>query len=80
MSVKIELDKSQLDEVVQATISSLEKQVRSLETKVLRRDEKIRKLEGGMDLTKEVRETIRSMADNLVLELDAAGWSKVDLY
>jgi len=59
-------------------IKELEKQVKSLQKKLARRDGDIASMRGGMDVTRERRNTIREMAMSLVTALDEARWADVD--
>lgn len=76
--MKIELNENQLDEVTKETIKSLEKRVKSLETKLRNRDRTIQDLRKGIDISKERRATIQQLAQNLVAELQNAGWTDYD--
>lgn len=75
--MKIELDKNQIDEVTKSTIASLEKEVKTLRAKIGRREKELAHLKNGMDVTKERRIRIKSLAESLSSELEEAGW--VDL-
>ena len=65
---------------VPAQIEALEKENKSLKRKLDNRDKKIRDLRQGMDLTKERRDRIRTLAVDLVDELQDSEWGDFDRY
>ena len=76
--MKIELSDIQIDDVVKQQIKALEKEVRSLNSKLNNRDKKIARMQGGMDLTKETRKDIRESAEHLKGLLQDAEWTEYD--
>jgi len=58
----------------------LKKQLSAMEAKLARRDEKIKKLQDGLDITQEKRVEIKNAAEKLVDLLDDAGWYDIDKY
>jgi predicted nucleic acid-binding Zn-ribbon protein len=76
--VKIELDKSQIDAVTQAEITALRKEVASLERKLKTKENQLTALRDGMDVSKERRAKLRGIANDLMLELENAGWATYD--
>lgn len=78
--LKINLDKKQVDKIVLATIEGLEKKIRSLEAKLRSRDSKLANMDKYMDLTKESRAIIRSLANDLFESLEDAKFIEVERY
>jgi len=62
----------------QKAIELLEKKIKNLENKLKRRDEQIASIKIRMDLSKETRERICDLADQLVSELKEANWVEFD--
>jgi chromosome segregation ATPase len=69
----VEISKEQIDAAVQAELSTLRKQVKSLESKLKRREAEMTRLRDGMDITEERRTRIRNLAEQLNHELTEAG-------
>ena len=78
--MKIELTSDQLDEIAKKKIEALEKEVRSLNAKLANRDRKIVLMQDGMDISKDVRESIRDAALVLQELLEDAEWIEYDRY
>ena len=67
-----------LDQAGREYVEQLEKKVRALEAKVLRRDKQIADLKDGMDMSKEKRLEIKELSEQLCDALEWAGWVEVD--
>ena len=78
--VMVELPDNMIEEASLVAVSQLQKKVKTLEQKLQRRDEKIRKLQGGMDISKERRQKLKELAEYIVEELNDAGWYEIDKY
>jgi len=66
MDLKVNLTKEQLTAINDAAITALQKEVAALERKLATRDKKIASLQKGMNISKEIRSDIRSLAEQLV--------------
>ena len=76
----VEIPTATLEDVSGLAIQELQKKVVALEKKLQRRDEKIKKLQDGLDVSKEKREEIQAAAEKLIELLSDAGWYDIDKY
>jgi exonuclease VII small subunit len=77
-TMMIEVEASDFEEAKEEYVISLEKKVKSLASKLKRRDNTIQALQEGVDLSKEKRAEIKSLASDLVSILSWSGWTDYD--
>lgn len=77
-TMMVEVEASDFEEAKEEYVISLEKKVKSLESKLKRRDNTIQALQEGVDLSKEKRAEIKSLASDLVSILSWSGWTDYD--
>lgn len=78
VKVQVEFDPADLDGEVKIYIAELEKQIRSLQNKLSRRDTKIEDLQRGCNLKRIVRQKVVEQAEALVETLTDHDWVEVD--
>ena len=76
--MKIELNSDQINEIAKLRIKELEKEVAKLRKTVTTQKRKLEDLSNGMDITKERRSKIRTLAEGLASELSGANWTDYD--
>ena len=78
--MKIELTDTQLDEIAKKKIEALEKEVRSLTSKLKIRDRTITKLKDRNKFSEEIRSTVLNNAEALVASLEHSDWVEYNRY
>jgi len=78
VSDTIEVSSDMIEASALKKIEQLEKENKSLQSKIERREKQIAKLQHGVDLTKEKREEIAELCEQLRSRLIDAGWIEYD--
>jgi exonuclease VII small subunit len=76
--IEVSVDPKQLDDMAKEAIQELQRVIKGLEAKNRRLEDKIVKLQGGMDVTSSTRSHIKKLAQELKEELESAGWAEYD--